>query len=558
MSDKYLHDDRQHFINGIGTELAWGWSPAIDFTEILPRRGPRTEGAVRDTTESQPQGDRIDETPTKKDEAAKDDVDAMILTIQLRALEIRREETGDGDIVRVLLCGACDIRHMFRTLSSLHVKSKSAAHPPSAYHFYIYEPNLRVHCRHLFFLQWLLDSMFSLEELEERVLMFLDAFGNTLTRDTTSVQCRNVAQRLLRLLRNEEGELAKLVSFTEMKMKERDFVEEQIAHWTRDASQSKVEETWSRRLRQEMAERYDNRDNIIDWDFNFSLRDYTNLIKFAEYRTWRNTGVAFDTTHINPRRGFSYNYVVPNKTLCHFNKKGVGTFLGDMKNGPFYAFGAQTANKHIRERTVDGTCKYGNGVVAMHNVRAWLYGLLVGQTWPWGDHVFAWDDAANYNCLPEGAPTDVTHQATFPNVRFHFLGLDLARFVRRVREKKVPKMDLAFVGTSCTQFMTPEFFGDAMAEDAVVVAETAKFVVDAREETKRAFVSKIWDLAEAAKWEKNDVLTELLHADQPDPPKIDEDSSTSKAQRMTLERYRMFFQVALTKQQFGDEMTHAL
>ncbi|RNC57949.1 putative dynein assembly factor 3, axonemal, partial [Trypanosoma cruzi] len=480
MSYKYLHDGKEHFINGVGTELAWGWSPAVDFTEILERREKHatddTEYVAEETKEEPEEGKTTNGDNVKKDRKFDVDIDAMIAAIQQRIPKEKKDE-GSRDIVRVLLCGACDIRHIFRTLSSLQVKSKMAAQPPPVYHFFIYEPNLRIHCRYLFFLQWLLDSMFSLDELEEQVLMFLDVFGNALTRDTTSAQSRSVSQRLLRVLRNEEGELARLVSFTEMKSKERDFVEEQIVHWAFDTSQAKVEDSWLRRLRHEMAERYDNRDNIIDWDFNFYLCDYTNLIKFAEYRTWRNTGIAFDATHINPRRGFTYNYLVPNKTLCHFNAKGIGTFLGDVKNGPFFAFGAQTANTHIRAKTIDGTCKYGNGVVSMHNVRAWLYGLLTGQSWPWSDHAFAWDDPANYNYLPPGTPSDVAHQAVLPDVRFHFIGLDFTRFMQHIREKKNKKFDLAFVGTSCTQLMSPEFFEVAMAINAVVVAETAKFVI---------------------------------------------------------------------------------
>lgn len=551
MSDKYLRDNRQHFLNGIGTELSWGWSPAIDFTVILEKQGKSVERCTKDLPIDLIESlDKKKETTgvesyTKKEEVFTD-VDAMIAAIQQQTLEAKKEEEG-GNIVRVLLCGACDIRHIFRTLSSLHVKSNSARVTPVIYQFYIYEPNLRVHCRHLFFLQWLLDSIFSLNELEERVLMFLDVYGNILTRDTTSVQCRNVAQRLLRLMRNEEGELSQLVSFAEMKSKERDFIEEQIVHWTRDTSQSKVHESWSHRLREEMAERYDNRNNIIDWDFNFSLRDYTNLIKFPEYRTWRNTGVAFDVTHINPRRGFTYNYVVPNKTLCHFNKKGFGVYVGDMKNGPFYSFGAQTANKYIREKTADGTCKYGNGVVAMHNVRAWLYGLMVGQEWPWADHAFAWDDNAAYNYLPSGAPSDVTYQAAFPDARFNFIGLDFARFLKHIQNNKISKMDLAFVGTSCTHLMRPEFFADVMTSDAVVVAETAKFVIDANDDCKHAFVKKICDLAEAANWEKNNDLTDLLHVDQPAPPKVDDITSATNAQKMAFDRHQLPFHVALTR-----------
>ncbi|RHW67585.1 hypothetical protein DPX39_110018500 [Trypanosoma brucei equiperdum] len=557
MSNKYLLDEKQQFINGIGTELAWGWSPAIDFTEFLNTRkreqtlgkGPEGTSEVVNPTVSNDKKSSQESSCLTKEEK---DIESMIATIKQRSVEDKERNGSDepGD-VRVLLCGACDIRHVFRTLSSLRVKGSLTSSGESVdptWHFYFYEPNLRVHARHLFFLKWLLDSTFSLDELEERVLMFLDVFGNAMTRDTTAAQVRNVAQQLLNALRSEGGgDLAELVSFAEMKEKERDFVEQQILHWTRDRSVAHVEETRSKRLRQEMAERFDNRDNIIDWDFHFHLNDYTNLIKFTEYRTWRNNGVAFDATHINPRREFTYTYSVPNKTLCHFNNKGDGVFLGDVKNGPFFALGAQTANTHIRSRTFDGTCKYGNGVVSMHNIRAWLYGLMTGLRWPWSDHLFAWDDASNYNWLPEGTPKDVTHQTTLPKVKFHFIGLDLDRFLKRMRDKGRQKFDTAFVGTGCTQFMTPSFFEIAMMEDAVVVAETAKFVIDMRDEGKKAFVNKICELARAANWNRNEDITKSLHKDQPDPQKVDENSSNNKAALMAKERYEMPYQIALTR-----------
>lgn len=49
--------------------------------------------------------------------------------------------------------------------------------------------------------------MFALEELEERVLMFLDVYGNACTRDATAAQARSVIQRLLKVLNNNTGTL---------------------------------------------------------------------------------------------------------------------------------------------------------------------------------------------------------------------------------------------------------------------------------------------------------------------------------------------------------------
>lgn len=546
MSDRYLRDEKQQLLNGIGSELSWGWSPAIDFVELTKGRAggdaqPRAAIApVADNSRTNVAADSPEEL---------DELDALMREFESRKASAPAEDDGGGSSgaapVNVLLAGASDIRHILRTVASLRAQEAAGA-APAEYHFYLYEPNLRTHCRHLFFLQWLLDSMFSFEELEERVLMFLEMFGNSLVREITAAQARGVTQRLLKGLEREEGNLIPLVDFSGMKLKERDFVEQQLLHWGRDASRADIEAQWSSRVRQEMADRYDNRDNLIDWDFVFQLTEYTNLIKFPEYRTWRSTGLAYDVCHINPRKGFSYSYGTVNKTLCHFTRKGDGVYCGDVKNGPFFALGATTENTQICHRTADGTCKYGNGVVAMHNIRAWLFTLMTSKAWPWADHAFAWDDPKNYNYLPSGTPSGVEYKASFPRVKFHFIGLDFDRFVQRCGDTSAsePVMDAVFIGTSCTHLLTPAFFAACVRHGGVVVAETAKFVVDAHEEAKDAFERRIEELATAAGWARDAKLTQLLHKGQPEPRKAQ--GSPTEAQAQAAKRYHMPFQIALT------------
>ena len=122
-------------------------------------------------------------------------------------------------------------------------------------------------------MQWLVESLFSLGDLEDRVAMYLEVFGNTLLRDITAALMKDVSKRALRSIGFGEGILGRIVDFSsEMKSREKDFVEEQVKHWVKDTSVCHVQEHWTHRVRLEMAERYDNRDNIVDWDFNFGLR----------------------------------------------------------------------------------------------------------------------------------------------------------------------------------------------------------------------------------------------------------------------------------------------
>lgn len=539
MSDKFLKSEAQNLVHGLGTELCWGWSPAINFTEVMSKKclerllappstpseqvAPTSPPPAAPVAAKKPAGSQLD-----------DDLDALLADFHAKnatvdAAHDTRSSSGPNDI-HIFLCGAADVRHIIRTLAAVKglrkkqqadgAASSSAAATEPVIHFYIHEPNLRVHARHLFFLQWLNGAVFSFDKLEDQVTMFLEVFGNSMLRDITAVQVKDVATKLARSLDKDDGPLVQMIDFQFMKSKERDFVETQLKSWTRDASVAHIEGNWNRRLRTEMADRYDNKDNIIDWDFNFHLHDYTHALKFPEYRTWRNSGVAFDYCHINPRKGFQYEYTVANKTLCHFDRKGNGVYVGDIKNGPFFGFGVDTRNKFLHPRNADGTLKYGNGVIAMHNVRAWLYELMCGLEWPWADHAFAWDDAANYNYLPAGTPNDVEYHAEIPKAKFHFVGLELDRLFRTrsgdANEK--PKFDVAFIGSNSTQFMTPQMLS-CMSTDGVVVCETVKFIVDCKEDTKDRFTDKVLELAKAGGWAEDVKATAFTLKDQPAPNK---------------------------------------
>lgn len=572
MSERYLATDKQMLINGIGTELAWGWSPAVNMLRFLPPVDASAPPPLDSSTQKLPQATQplppASSTANaggamKKKTRSEEMLDELVNEARE---ERRRDIVGDAppaaspaaspaapddvfEEVNLLLCGAADFRHILLTMAKMRsVARERGVH--QRVHFYIYEPNLRVHCRHVFFLQLLHDSMFSLSELEDRVSILLELFGNTRLRDMTAAQLKSTAQRVVRTIGYDEGDFAKYLDFGLMKARERDFVEEQVRHWTTDASTCLIDGQWNHRLRREMAERYDNKDNLIDWDFNFKLLEYTNAVKFPEYRDWRNTGIAYDYCHINPRKGFGYDYVAPNKTLCQFDRRGVGSYFGDIKNGPFAGLGVSTENTQLHRRNPDGALKFGNGVIAMHNVRAWLYELLTGTPWPWADHAFAWDDAANYNYLPPGTPSDVEYRAAMPDVKFHFLGLDIEKFMVLNAEKisnssaDALRFDAAFVGANSTQFMTPAFF-KCMDDGGAVICESLKFVVDAEEEAKIAFTDKVIALAAAGGWQHAPQDTAKLHEHLPPPRKFEIEPSA--AQKKGLTRLQMPHQLVMRK-----------
>ena len=686
MSTKYLGGLKESFANSVGVELCWGWSPAVDFVPLLDRRLPAATAAVTSPSASSPATAATAAASSKPSPSAAtagsggkrvvigfDEDGFPILGLEQPAAVAAASATSGGATattnastkgaaaassaaadqqqqpqsppqqqphpINILLMGAADVRHIILTLSRMRRTALGRSNRPV--HFYIFEPSLRVHCRHLLFLQLLLVDLVTLGELEDRVANVLDIFGNALLRDVSAGVLKSAAAAVSAALEmdgvgggggggggagqdeddaggaagdgddeqahaddvaldeaaaaapaaaatahsqssssSNAAKLAAWLDWTHMKTKEKDFVAAQILAWTRSRSHVEIADQWDARVRTELAERYDNRVNIFDWDFHFSLLDYSNLLRFPEYREFRKIGQAFDYCRINPRRGFRYEYAVPNKSLAQFNvRTGRGAYMGDVKNGPFFALGHDTENAHLKKREIDGTTIYGCGVIAMHTVRSWLYELVTGQVFPTDmQHKHAWEDDKFYNALPPNAPAPhVEFRPEVPPCAFHFVGLDIERFYARVarmseQQRQVhgeadvetsaetttsataaapavaPFFDAAFVGATSTQWMTPTFFA-AMRPHAVVVAETLKFVVDARDEAKTLFAEKIArDLAAPCGWVLDEALTERLHAHQ-NPPKpkaegIELDASAKKA----VVRSKMHHQVVLTRE----------
>ncbi len=93
------------------------------------------------------------------------------------------------------------------------------------------------------------------------------------------------------------------------------------------------------RLRHHFAERYDYRNNLIDWDYQATVKANAGCIHYTQYRSWRNTGIAFEFG--------DQSYTCANRTLASFaqgKERGRGTtmrrgFWTDVVVSPYHALG---------------------------------------------------------------------------------------------------------------------------------------------------------------------------------------------------------------------------
>ena len=71
-----------------------------------------------------------------------------------------------------------------------------------------------------------------------------------------------------------------------------------------------AKELHDRRLRLLYKDRYDFRKNVIDWDYQWTIRPAASIIHIRQYREWRNTGIAFEFG--------DQRYSHPNRTMASY------------------------------------------------------------------------------------------------------------------------------------------------------------------------------------------------------------------------------------------------
>lgn len=474
---------------GIGKEALWGFSPAIDCLDVV---------AVDD----------------------------------LRG--------GEGEVV-LFMTGASDCRHLLKTLS------RARRHTEKPLHFIIHEPNLRTHARHLMFLQFLLE-LNETDDLDEKAFQFLELFGNCKLRIEMQTWLRCAAHKIAKFISHGEGALAACTDVTSMKSRERDWIEEQVGWWRSESVAFDLAKAWDTRMRLDLAERYDSRKNLIDWDYHMALVDLGPLVKFQEYRSFRNDAIAFDKDLIDPTKdaGKRSHYDCVNRSMLHFDRKGGAFFAGDIKNGPFACLGVETENKKIIIKQHDGY-RFGSGICALHNVRAWLYEFLTGRQWAWQEHVFQWDQTEEKMAAirARSAELNSMRRATPVPFRVSLCTLELETMVRRWARQGF-KMDVAYIGVMTGTYFQPWLL-DRITERGRVIVESAKFILELNDEQREAYMAKVQSLAADTNWAADVFGQRILHVSQLEEKADAAGSSETRRKRMRHPNASVFARPAACK-----------
>jgi dynein assembly factor 3 len=234
--------------------------------------------------------------------------------------------------LNILLVNAGDARHVLKTIA------QRFRHSVRPLHFYVYERSSEVLARHM--LQLAVACDWELP-LRQRTAVWLELYGNALLQARTARYLgTKLKSVLIDVLCNERGPapLPALWDLSLLKYKQRDELEATLKAWD-EAVPFDMATLRDYRLRHHYGERYDHRNNLIDWDYQTGVRPCAGSIHYTTFREWRNSGVAFEFG--------DQVYSEPNRTLASYvegKEAGRGSvsrrgFWGDILVGPYHAVG---------------------------------------------------------------------------------------------------------------------------------------------------------------------------------------------------------------------------
>jgi len=215
--------------------------------------------------------------------------------------------------INIFITNTNDIRHILKTVSNTFEKfskEKEKFICPNEklpiINIYFYETFKENLCRSILFFHIIHDRSIS---IRDRVEIFMEIYGNTLLSSRTADYLNNVYKILINFVTGDKkykGPLKDLINLSQLTYKERDEMVEIFNSYDLKIKYD-IEKYRDDRLRYMYKERYDNRDNVADWDYQMNMKNFAPIVKLRHYSDFRRSGVSFEMRIIK--------YTVPNRTL---------------------------------------------------------------------------------------------------------------------------------------------------------------------------------------------------------------------------------------------------
>ncbi|XP_028399655.1 dynein assembly factor 3, axonemal-like [Dendronephthya gigantea] len=406
--------------------------------------------------------------------------------------------------INILLVGCGDCRHLLKTLAKTYKWEKTQLN------VYVVENNLELFARHLLLLGIALESKEKLG-LQEKCELFLELLGNSLIRPQTCDYLKEKANEYIRMVTDLDymERNFPLIDMSLLKFKERDLLEGIFKFWRNtNGKLFDIAKCWDLRLRNYLEVRYDHRNNIYDWDYNMTLHKKADIIRFQEYKVWRDQGVAFELRE-------DASYEVTNRSLASglvvtkgSEKYGSRGFWGDIINSPYLAFGIECDDKSLFEKKNDVYIKSARDI-SVHNVTSFMHELMYKEKYEpvkeraargKKEHPRIQEVIEEVEELQVAEEDNVKAQEEAciqtEGVKVHFLPLNCVPDLQK-KSKYKQLFDLVYFSNSMVHFLTPELKA-LFSQEAMLIIETTKFMLDLKEDQSKEYFGKISAMAQRA------------------------------------------------------------
>jgi dynein assembly factor 3 len=228
----------------------------------------------------------------------------------------------EKDRISLLISNANDIRHILKTLFNLNEKAEKMNLNNNCkdnselinLDIYVYETFQENIVRMLVFFDLILNS--DLNNIE-KIDMFLEIYANCLVTEKTHTYLHNSIKRLTDLIYGTKVEkkddqlinLQELIDFSFLGYKDIDNFKDILDSYNKD-TKFDIEKLREERLRFLYKDRYDSRENLVDWDYQMKTKKNVDHLGYNCYKRFRMNGVAFEKHNIK--------YNKPNKTLSSY------------------------------------------------------------------------------------------------------------------------------------------------------------------------------------------------------------------------------------------------
>jgi len=402
----------------------------------------------------------------------------------------------NGEARNVLMMGTGEFGHCLKTAVAARLKSECV-------NVYALEQHPETLARHCVLMATALDTNVG---LRERTELFLEIYGNAYLSLRGLEYVKERAAQVARVLSGhatpEDQPLVVALDFSLLKHKELDEVLDVVLQW-KAGTVLDMDKYWDQRLRQYYKQRYDTRKNAADWDYHMKLVDLKHpIIGGREFLKWRLHGVAFEFRDTS--------YTVPNVTMGTWvegRRKGCSIlargYWSDIVNSPYIAHGLEAdSEKLFKVRNREQV--YTACDVSEYNISQMLHTLLTGEVIQprvvsSGQGSFADDRPSEEDLDAQGSgvpPVDLSVPAVCLT-----LVLGNTKVLDRARYHGL--FDAAVVSNLAAGQATEtlnKLLHTAPGVGACVTLETAKFVLDFRNDHKTEFLRRLYVEASKAGW----------------------------------------------------------